>query len=158
MRLQESNPHYAIWKEVQENPISKSFIDQLLTESWRVKYLDTGFISRGISYDQEIYLANDLTPLKRDITLFHELAHLRHPILLSSRFAANEKEKCEREIITEWLGRKARADPELLRHAVLSFSLEARIYDKSSYQAFQKIIRGQQCFPFIEQEYTVLMD
>ena len=104
-----------------------------------------------------IHLADYLKPHQRDITLFHELAHLRHPILLSSRTDTRMTPFGEygREIIVEYLGRKARADPELLRHTVVSFELEPKIYDKASYVAFTGI-KGQQCLSFMSEEYATI--
>ena len=162
-------PNLQIWKDIERKPITVSSIDHLISDSTNLIEDSTITVfTGGIVIEEEtkkmvILLKAGLDSYNRDVTLFHELAHLHHPIYLSRR--SNEfdgfvsyAEETAREAITEWLGRKARADPELLRHAVLSFGLEAQVYDKSSYQAFQKIIKSQQCFPFMEQEYPVLMD
>ena len=160
LQLRETNSRYPIWRAIEEFPLSKDFIDGIVEEGWRVIYEPDFFFLGGITHPPEknIILKAELKPYQRDRTLFHELAHLRHPLLLSYQTANDQKQKCEREVIVEWLGRKARADPGLLRHAVLSFGLDAYIYDKSSYQAFQGI-KGQQCFSFMREEYKdILMD
>lgn len=154
LNLREKKPQYPIWRAIERFPISKDFIDQVIKDKWKVVYKDLTGIVGGVTRENEIYLARYLAPYPRDITLFHELVHIRHPYFLSSQTTNNRQEKCEREIITEWLGRKARTDPDLLRHVVLSFGLDAHVYDKPSYEAFQGL-RGQQYFPFMRQEYTV---
>ncbi|MBI4147030.1 hypothetical protein HY494_00065 [Candidatus Woesearchaeota archaeon] len=148
----------AAWRVVNEIPISAYFIDRLIQKKWTVLCDYDKFSSICGSIDKNlpiIHLANHLAPHQRDITLFHELAHLRHPVLLSSCTDARMTPfaKNEREIIVEYLGRKARTDPELLRHAVVSFGLEPKIYDRASYVAFTGI-KGQQCLPFMSEEYA----
>lgn len=147
-----------IWRAIHQSKISKYFIDGLIEKKWKVLYNSSTLFVGSIHKTKSIInLANYLKPHQRDITLFHELAHLCHPVLLSSRTDAKMTPfgEYEREIIVEYLGRKARADPELLRHAVLSFGLEPKIYDKVSYVAFTGI-KGQQCFPFMSEEYATI--
>lgn len=163
--LQGTSPRWKIWKDIERKQISVSSIDCLLSRDLVLRE-DNAFSNitgAVIQYKGcvEIWLRRGLSPYKRDVTLFHELAHIiHHPNLSNNRYAGNisPKEANDREAITEWLGRKARADPELLRHAVLSFGLDAYIYDKSSYQAFQGI-KCQRCFSFRGKEYLkTLMD
>src|SRR3989344_2484545 len=129
-----------IWQALHQCKISKYFIDRLVGKKWKVLYNSDTILVGSIHVTEPIiYLADHLKPHQRDITLFHELAHLRHPILLSSLVDTRITpfEKNEREIIVEYFGRKARADSELLRHAVLSFGLEQHVYDQASYAAFR---------------------
>ncbi|GEM_PF-2112921 len=140
-----------IWQVLHQSKISTYFIDRLIGKRWKVRcdYDKSSHFFGGIDKDLPIiHLANHLAPHQRDITLFHELAHLRHPILLSSLvdIRVTPFDKNEREIIVEYLGRKARANPELLRYAVLSFGLEPHIYDQASYAAFG--VPEQLKFPF----------
>ncbi|MDO8511215.1 MAG: hypothetical protein Q7S55_03555 [Nanoarchaeota archaeon] len=158
--LKDSFPYWQIWKDIERKPINTFSIAYLvghglsLVEDHTFSTLTGAVMTRGDG-KAKLWLRRDLAPYKRDVTLFHELAHVHHPIYLSrsnGRFSASAEEENAREAITEWLGRKARADPGLLRLAVLSFGLDAYIYDKSSYRAFQWI-KGQQCFSFMDKEY-----
>jgi hypothetical protein len=153
----QKNYGISFWEEIKDKPITTEFIDGIIKNGWKVFYKE-GFVYAGVvTKDNKILLRDTLTPIKRDITLFHELAHIRHPVLLSSQGIESHRIKCEREIITEWLGRKARADPELLRYAVHSFELQPHIYDLASYKAFKGLDK-QLDFYFVENTYSLLMD
>lgn len=140
LRLKDQNG--MIWQEIKDNPISTTFIDGLRKERWKVRYdciEDLG----SCDYENKIILLSSLFrfvfPFERDITLFHELAHTRHPTLLNSVLHSPVPDP-QQEVIAEWLGRKARAEPELLRHAILSFGLKPEVYDQASYRAFKDLI------------------
>lgn len=131
-----------IWQEIEDKQISTTFIDELRKEGWKVKYDCIEDLGR-CDYENKIIFLSSLfrffySPFERDVTLFHELAHVRHPTVLNS-VSYSSIPNHQQEIITEWLGRKARADPELLHHAVLSFGLKPQIYDRASYCAFKEL-------------------
>ncbi len=150
----------AVWDQIYQNPISTNFIDGLVEQRWKVWYnSDRNFTGSFSESAHIIYLADYLKPHQRDMVLFHELVHLRHPIILSSSVDARMTPfgKNSREIIVEYLGRKARADHDLLRHAVLSFGLDAQIYDLPSYKAF-KDVKEQQNFSFMKDWFPLRMD
>ncbi len=141
----EKYPGLPIWEEIREKPITVESIDEKI-KGGLVVITRPMYFHGSVSFSGEILLREGLDPFKRDITLFHELAHLHHPILLS--WDSPNYLGIEKETITEWLGRKARADPLLLRKAIYGFGLEPHIYDKSSYFAFSK----QFLFPFAEND------
>lgn len=142
--------------KIYQSSISSAFIDGLIHKGWRVEYEQDHFFAGSISLPPEtkITLRDNLTPYGRDKTLFHELAHLRHPVLLSSRSGPLKTPfgKDDIETIVEWLGRKVRADPELLRYAIVSFGLQPQVYDQASYAAF-RLVKEQLSFPFAEDNY-----
>ncbi len=99
-----------------------------------------------------IMIKEDSSPYERDTTLFHELAHLHYspPDNLATIFVSRDNLSYKQmEASIEWIGRKVRADPTLLRHAVLAFGLEPYVYDQASYQAFNNLVR-QPALPILE--------
>ena len=157
LRLQKEQPKDELWGKVASEPISKEFIDDLVKKKWRVLYRPYNKNSGVCSFQQKkivISRTYEHFPYRRDVILFHELAHARHGELLSSNHEDREKRR-QQEIIAEWLGRKARANPELLHHAVLSLGLQPQVYDQSSYRAFNDLVR-QPALPLID--YHLLMD
>ena len=154
-------PEQGVWQGINDYPLSVSFIDELVQKRWKVSYRSSFRKNFGVCCpdSRRIILAGSLKddPYQRDKTLFHELAHARHPNFLGTNreLFLPKKEYAQRESITEWLGRKARADPELLRHAVLSFGLEPQVYDQSSYRAFNDVLK-QISLPLFD--YCLLMD
>lgn len=132
-----------IWSEINQKPISLDFINKIRTNGHRVEYQSFPEHHFG-EYDRrsKLILLNEALqecPYERDVTLFHELAHARHPFSLNDNRWLKYEERQQREIVAEWLGRKARANPELLRHTIVSFGLEPRVYDLASYYAFQDL-------------------
>jgi len=155
--LRIKKPYLQIWPGIERNPPSIASIDVLLEHGYVVEERPLNLLLGTIEYPK-IVLQTSLDPYERDKTLFHELAHLHHPVLLclgDSYSYFSEREQLQREAITEWLGRKARADPELLRHAIVSFGLEPHVYDQASYRAFKDLVK-QPASPFIDN--VLLMD
>ena len=158
-KLREINPKLLIWEELEEKLLSENFIDELISQGWEVFYRENYLFYGSISPlpKKEITLRAGLQPYQRDEALFHELAHLRHPLLLSHQTARNHQEETEREIIVEWLAKQARANPELLRKAVVSFGMRPKVYDLSSYHAFNDLVQ-QPSLPHMDLFYITLMD
>jgi len=156
-------PYLRIWKTMESTPITTASIDALVNQGLVVVThplgLFSGKILLGKLEDGKIVLKQGLSPYERDKTLFHELAHLHHPVLLCSGDSYgyfSEKEQAQREAIAEWLGRTARANPELLRHAIHRFELKPQIYDLASYSAFKDDSRAASCSS--GEPYSLFMD
>ena len=62
----------------------------------------------------------------------------------------NEGRRLRNSARTEWLARRARADPEILRDVVTMFSLQPLVYDHASYDAFSIRFR----IPFAREMYS----
>lgn len=140
LKSRRSNPQYAIWQDIRRYPLSTYFIDELIDDGWRAGYEylsgDSGccdLVSKRILLGKHLVFS----PYERDVTLFHELAHARHPDILHVNTTSLNVNLLE--IITEWLGRKARADSKLLRHAIVNFGLRPHVYDLSCLKAFPEV-------------------
>lgn len=146
-----------IWDQLFENSITAYFIDKLKSENWGVCYEKDHYFLGSIRLPKKIItLRAELTPCQRDLTLFHELAHLTHPFLRNpTPLNGGPFGEESIEAIVEWFARKARANPKLLKHAVLSFGLEPYVYDQASYRAFNDLV-PQLSFHFLDR--YLLMD
>ncbi|MBU0456810.1 MAG: ImmA/IrrE family metallo-endopeptidase [Nanoarchaeota archaeon] len=148
---------------IQDNPITVESIDALAKKGWYVQFKSLCSSLKGGIVENKILLKENLSPYERDKTLFHELVHIHYPTYLSckSERALSLFTELQIEAITEWLGRKARADHLLLREAIKSFELEPQVYDQASYRAF-RIVKEQLAFPFaqdiIYSQLPLLMD
>lgn len=106
-------------------------IENLFSEGYVVEFSE--LMSDGEVEGKIIRIDEKLRadPYERDKTLFHELAHVLFPY-----FQHSKQHTDYREGPIEWIGRRLRADPVLLRLAVYGFGLDPFIYDKASYKAF----------------------
>ena len=131
-----------------KNPITIKSIDKLIIEGWEVSYIKNKLtvLLGGLIPDQKkIVIKSTLTPYQRDLTLFHELAHIHYPYSKSNDNTYRYKWN---EIFIEKIARDTRINPELLRHAITTFGLEQHIYDEASYQAFYPKNKNQLKFFF----------
>ena len=78
---------------------------------------------------------------ERDKALCHEIVHAwygrEHKLLCFPDVRSGELFDLNNAIV-EWLGRKIRSNPSILRQAVSKFGLKYYVYDLSSYLAFKK--------------------
>lgn len=152
-----------IFASVDRKPFQPDSLDQLQREGWKIHLEQLGF-GNGMTINQrrEIKLEESLSHGDRDLVIFHELMHAWYGQCLDdSVMALSSTLIAVNSTVAEWLGRKYRADPLLLRKAVLSFGLVPNIYDKASYLAFYFKPDGQLELPFvqeIEEKMRVLMD
>jgi len=141
----------AILEELEGYPISLDTIGNLLKEGWECEFFKGGaFVCGGVDPTvKKIKLAPRQEPYFRDLTLFHEIAHVYYrDLFVSSTEDLEEIAKGYsgnlggralhdiKEAAVEKAGRIARANFRLLGHTVKSFGLEPKIYDLSSYYAF----------------------
>ncbi|MEK6880437.1 MAG: hypothetical protein AABY22_12550 [Nanoarchaeota archaeon] len=125
------------------NQLSKTSIDLMIELGWHIKRPPSflkfsakkscGSCSPDIGFLRRIMLHPILEHYDRDKTLFHELSHIHYDSVFKV-FAKNGLHNSEPVI--EWLARKHRANPVLLKHAIHLFELEPHIYDLPSYLAF----------------------
>ena len=151
------DPYWKIWKLSIDKPLSIDSINYLVKEGWKVgeswfppsshctpgdhKYI-------GLNLDIDYYL--------RDRMFFHELCHAWYGDELDSSPSSSlhYSRKNKVNLLTEWLARQGRANPDLLRHAIFSFGLEPKVYDRISYIAFKGPIEDlekQLSFSFAEE-------
>ena len=140
------DPHKNILKMAITCPIDNSSIDALIAEGWNFEFSDKWKLGGCNRYLKIIELTPSLTHYSRDKVLFHEIVHAWYGDYLNDRFGFYADEN---NAIVDWLARKSRANPKLLRHTIDSFGLERQIYDYPSCKAFADFdIDDQLEFPF----------
>lgn len=144
-----------IWRDIRNKPITADSIEVLVGRS-KLDILDIDADAMCLPGIELILLNFRLEDYERDKALFHELAHLHYGNQLN-----DVKDSLYRKAngaITEWLARRARANPEILRRAVFGFGLEPRAYDLASAIAFcpYLIDPRQLIFPFAQKYFDEL--
>lgn len=101
----------------------------------------------------------------RDLALAHEIVHALYPETPDRQDYGFDFTRRQNFIVVEWTARQVRANPELLKAAVLGFGLQARIYDGVSLKAFYehcgfaKIPHSQLRIDYFQRlQQTVFMD
>ncbi len=139
IKAAEKRDNRTIWKEIKHRPLDEESIELLVSDGWTLRVINS---TNGEGYchfiDKQILLANGLYGYERDKVFFHELAHAHFGQEINDGMGSIANYRGENNAIAEWVGRKVRADPRVLRKAILSFGLQPHIYDKSSYEAFHK--------------------
>lgn len=147
---------------IQEKPITIETIDMLVSDGWRVQLNDFMEEDNGwcvFGNFKIIELSAQSKNYLRDKIFFHELVHAWYKESLYDAFSYNmQTHRTQNNAIAEWLGRKLRATPDILRHGISRFGLDPHIYDKASCAAFSDVdIERQQVFSFVK-EYLLFMD
>jgi len=125
-----------------DKELTTEAIDELAANGWSIDFITNYVLVGGISKeDRKIKIRQNLVPYERDITLFHELAHIFFGDDLNRHSDDTE------ELVAEYFGRKWRSDPTLLRHTLQTFGLQPVVYDYISQIAFPEE-PGQLCFPW----------
>jgi hypothetical protein len=120
------------------NLLTVGAIDKVISEGWRVQAEQGYVLLGGLDIDHKRMMYREsLTGFERDVTIFHELAHLHHDPLLRSR--KSRLDPVDIELLAEWLARRYRSDPALLRQMVVGMGLEAQVYDETSYRALNGV-------------------
>ncbi|MBI2148391.1 hypothetical protein HYU23_01825 [Candidatus Woesearchaeota archaeon] len=109
---------------IEDNEKAVSWINSLVDQGWAVVEKPIQSDGFQLTNIKRIYINSELRDYNRDITLLHEIV---------STFYGD---KIKDEIVVEWIARRIRADPKILRQAIRGFGLEERVHDKASYQAF----------------------
>ncbi|MDP3728881.1 MAG: hypothetical protein Q8R18_05530 [bacterium] len=132
--LKEQNLQWKIWDDFLEP--DKYCIDFLVKTNWLV---EKGFpMSLGeVTFDKKIIYREDLKTKERDITICHELAHVFYPAKSYQQNISNINWEC----IIEWIGRRWRAKPEVLKEIIEGFHIQPRVYDRITQRAFPKQTR-----------------
>jgi len=155
-------PNRKVWSQINENPLKTESIDRLVKKGLKVIMHNFGSVYSGKS--NLIKIENRVKGYRRDAEFFHELCHAWYGKELDD-YCYNEQSPFRiylsmcNNIIAYWIARQLRADPGMLRHAVLSFGLEPQIYDMASYLAFSENpadLNRQETFPFAEEHYQTL--
>jgi hypothetical protein len=142
--LMEITAFYKKFKEIDENPITKDKIENLVSEGWELshQYLDS-FLGRVITQDKKIILSIILYPgYHRDRILFHELVHVFYglPDVIPYHERRNpnyekREELMQNNALVEWTARNLRSDSLLLKTTLDVFGLEIDPYDLPSLAA-----------------------
>lgn len=127
------------WNVLKSNLLVPESISKLISCGWTFGYIVSsdppGFANPET---KKIKIAGELkNPYLRDKILLHEIVHAIHHPQLSDGWMTPEESARRNNIIVEWVSRKARANPDLLRTAVLGFGLTPEVYDSASYDAFE---------------------
>ena len=127
-----------IWFLLERKPFNQDSISKLVKDGWVVT--DSGYPTLSICDEKkkEIQLANEISGGVRDVHLFHELVHAWYGDELNDGgyFSFISYKANKNRVIVDWLAFQLRADPEILRHTILSFGLTPQIYDRASFEAF----------------------
>ena len=148
--------HHWDW-ETKARPLNSNSFEQLKKEGWGIKETALPESYNGVCHSdtKKIEVRPNLAPYERDKTILHELVHAWYG-LRDGLFYPQE------EAVTEFLARKVRANPLLLKAALGAFDVELFIYDRASYQAFHQASAPQQlAFPFYDHhspKLELLMD
>jgi len=129
------------WKKIESHPLTPASIQQLIKDGWRLYYATPGSHYGGAQFkSKSLFVDISIDPYERDKILLHEFVHIHYgKNLLNDSLQIDghyNKLRHENRVIVEWLARQYRADPQLLRAAVLCFGLEPKVYDKASLEAF----------------------
>lgn len=147
---------------IKEKPFTRDSLDQLLREGWDLRFVVCVNDGYCIHYRKRIILDRDLCSYQRDFTFFHELVHAWYGTAFSENSWDNPcQSPTLKNAVVEHTARQLRADPILLKKAVLKFKLTPFIYDRSSYLAFHRRKKNQLEFPFvreIEENMKTMMD
>ena len=126
-------PDLPIWKLIKSRPLDTLSLEQLVRSGWRIYWIPSLYNEGHCLYsNKEIVMGSYPDAYERDKTLLHELTHAwygdssvgNRDMLYSIEHAA-----------VEWIARKCRNNPLLLRGAWSEFGLEPMIYDLASYKA-----------------------
>ncbi|MBI5228621.1 hypothetical protein HY991_00815 [Candidatus Micrarchaeota archaeon] len=121
---------------IKKKPLTEEAIDKLVAEGWKVVPTDdhSSFVNRR---KKIIGLKTDFKELQRDVSFLHEVAHAFYGQALTHNHPL-DPDTVETFWFTDWLAKQWRRNPELLRHAILKFGLEPRIYDHVTRKAFSE--------------------
>lgn len=138
LQAQGHNP--LLFSLIREKPLTPDSIDEILRQGWKIML--TGIPCRCASQcsyrTKTIYLDEGLEPYERDKALFHEIAHAWYGLTATMDDENLGEYGTKNNALVEWACRLSRANPEILRRAVIGFNLTPRIYDRASSQAFQQ--------------------
>jgi hypothetical protein len=158
-RIQENHPDWLVFSKFDRanwNPkIKERDISRLVEEGWELKFYDDESGSCMLE-QKEIYLFRKSNGFHRDRVLSHEIVHA---IFQELKDSWGQIYAQENRIICEYIGRKIRANVDLLRCMISTFGLEPQIYDNTSYLAFAEIttdLEKQLCFPFAQEYWNKL--
>jgi len=151
-------PYMKLFDMSIRSPINQESIDQMISEGWRAVISDEMFAKYGVCrFDhKEIRLRPELGGYRRDETLFHEIIHAFYGKETADTKISGLPYWQENGKIVEWMSRKLRANPVLLKHVITAFKLKPQIYDKISYMVFSDVSNTQTVLPFISED--IMMD
>lgn len=152
-----------LYSHINDDPFTTAAISKSLKKGVKVAYVkysqpDTASLHQdGSGFLIEISVA--LNPFEHDVSFLHELVHIyHHPHLQDVSDVRHDSTTCyNNNAITEWLARKARADPEILRLVYNLLQRPPCIYDRASYEAFSNQVQQKE-FDFMKAYYRLRMD
>ena len=135
-----------LYKRFRERPFTFLAFEELQTRGITLQHKALEHCVGEVEISSEgscvISMHKDLVGYQRDVTLFHELMHVWYnPLLNDSPDLRNEQRRLSNAARTEWLARRARMQPDLLRTVVEGLDLRGHIYDRISSLAFEESSR-----------------
>jgi len=109
-----------------------------LVENWTLSFEEKdGFLGSSHFKKKKIKIRKNLRAYNRDLVFFHELVHAYCGTHLLDDLS--DQTNKNNSFLVEWLARKHRACPELLRCGVSAFKLKPFVYDRISLIAFPEV-------------------
>ncbi|MBR9704769.1 hypothetical protein GOV12_05120 [Candidatus Pacearchaeota archaeon] len=126
------------------NPIAPKDITKLKNQGWEIIIYEPSVVSDiqlcSIDPDEKsISMGEPINPYTRDKMICHEIVHAVYGEISMDGIRRLTQEEVDNGIITEWIGRKIRADSDILARIFTDFSIPPKIYDLSSYLAAKQI-------------------
>ncbi len=143
-----------LYKRFEQRPFTSESFEELKERGIEIKFVSTkdylGQVEIFPNGSSIILMKEGIFGFERDVTIFHELMHVWYdPMLDDSPNLKNEQRCLSNEARTEWLARRARAQPELLRIVIEGFDLKPEVYDKASCLAFEYKFGKKNKYKFI---------
>lgn len=139
-------PNHPIWNKIKEDPITSEYIDRLVEEGWKVKFYPPQKLSdEGAgSVDKNnktIKVRGNLSIYERDITLLHEIVHIKYGEDSQYQYIAEEAEPFYGDLVTESLARELYKNKELLKKVICTLIFKETLPELS-------LMPRQLTFPF----------
>ena len=133
------------WAVIDQNPLDTNAVRTLIGYGWIAEYRSLGSKDYGLCIVDSKVLAIDhllrKNGLERDVTLAHEAIHA---YFWESGFelgdGENDKRSQRNYMAVEWLARKARSNPYILRALIEGFGFQPLVYDQVSRRAFVRTV------------------
>jgi len=129
-------PDKLIWKLLEEKPITKESIDELIRNGWGIEIIDDPRLRGNCAYERKkIELNRTEKGLDRDITLMHEVYHAIY---------GSPSYEClfglsafwPMDCVAEFASRPLIVDQELLHHTLQAFNLEPQEYSLEDHKEY----------------------
>lgn len=143
--------HADFWAVIDQHSFEVKAVEKLIWYDWTAEYRSLGKDHGSCIVESKILAIDDRLRkkgLERDVTLAHEAIHAH---FFESGFDLEDDgddRRSQRNYMTvEWLARKARSDPYVLRALVEGFEFKPLVYDQASRRAFVRTVPDEVVLP-----------